>query len=186
MGTAVRECRATGADLQCHAYRTEISYCAGPDQDVTLTAVWTSSNPSVAAIGAPGTSPGYLKVLAFGSVQVTAAYGGHSDTTGQFFVSPEAGPQQNGSLGVTAIDAATSARIPNAFVEIQPQEGPLQSGETDTSGRYTFATFRVRVGGTIDIDVRKDGYQTAHRLLENCLSCSVTMPLARQPAGGAP
>jgi len=175
--TAIKDCHAIGADLQCSAFRTEAFYCAGPDQNVTLTAAWTSSNLLLAAFGAAGTSPGYLKTLAMGSVQVTAAYGGRADTRGPFFVSPGSGPQQEATLDVSVTDAATNGKVSNAIVEVRPQDGATQSCETDLSGMCKFTKFRVLVGGTIDLTVLKVGYQTAHRLIENCTGCGVTVPL---------
>lgn len=69
-------CSSIGADLQCRATQYSSGYCSTRASiDVTDLATWMSSDTAIATFNAPGTQPGYLKVLAPGLVVVSAQYG---------------------------------------------------------------------------------------------------------------
>jgi Tol biopolymer transport system component/predicted aspartyl protease len=61
-------------------FKAEISYKNGVTQDVTATAEWSSSKPSVAAVSNETGSKGLTTALSAGSAVISAAYEGMTDT----------------------------------------------------------------------------------------------------------
>jgi hypothetical protein len=116
----------------------------GSAQDVTRSAVWTSSNPSLATV-----SSGYVAGVASGDVEITATYQGMGGSTHVTVAMP-----QKVTVSGVVTEPAPSQR-PVAGARVQIIAGPFTT--TDDQGRYTLTA--VPEGREL-IEVSKIGYDT--------------------------
>jgi hypothetical protein len=149
------QCTPVGSDVQCVTQRSEGGHCFDPtSRNVTASAEWISSNPGVARF----TSPGFLRVFSAGQVEISSrvgpdgAVGDHAYVVGLGAV-----PERLSRLFVRVRDAATSGRLLNVRVEIQPTRGPSQSCETGVAEPCSFLIF---VGPT-RVSASLQGYESA-------------------------
>ena len=98
------ECAPTGSDVQCRLDRWERGYCASRIQlDVTERATWTSSDPTVAVV----TAPGRFTTLAAGLVEIHARFEFQNpENEIAFTVAPGVPAERMLTLSVIASDTA--------------------------------------------------------------------------------
>lgn len=138
-------CFAVGTNLQCQATRQESSYCAGPARDVTTSAVWTTSDPSVGVFN----SPGQMTTIGTGLVEINATYENLKTDPIAFTVAPIGTPERMLELSVIAFDES-GRRVPGVDVQIAADRGAGQACQTNATGScggWVFDT-PIRVTGT--------------------------------------
>ena len=153
-------CGYVGADtIQCTAQDVETGYCAdSPPIDITARTEWFTSNPAAAVF----TSPGLLKVIGTGQVQVTAKFG-FAGIDGDYVYAVALGttPERLIKLSVILRDAAdTERRLPDAAIEVLPERGPSQSCRSSNTGHCEFFV----LDGRIRVRAMLEGYEPAEGL----------------------
>jgi len=146
-------CAPSGFDLRCVATLAETGYCATPGtRDVTAMAQWTSSNSSVASFA----SPGLLRVLIPGEVEIMVAYGYQTAFSRDFTVAPGATAEEMVHLLVIVEDATVpNKRIADASIDVMPERGPAQHCQSSSTGACFFWVFPTAVR----VRANKLGYQ---------------------------
>jgi hypothetical protein len=117
----------------------------GSTQDVTRSAIWESSDTSIATV-----TGGLVSVVSNGEVDIRASYQGASTSTHIAVARP------NGfTLTGFVTDAATSQAIPGVRVQLIGGS----SSRTDEHGAFGIAV----AGGRALVEFSKDGYQTIEK-----------------------
>jgi Carboxypeptidase regulatory-like domain/Bacterial Ig-like domain (group 2) len=136
----------------------------GSTEDVTHSAVWSSSNPSIAAVSA-----GYVSAVASGDADITASYQG---TSGSTHVSVAVARK----FTVTgAVSEGAQGQRPVAGARVQIVGGSFTT--TDDQGRFTLSG--VPEGREL-IEVSKQGYETFEQ--EIVVTGDMTYPVVLVPA----
>jgi hypothetical protein len=134
----------------------------GSTQDVTNSAVWSSSNPAVAKVVA-----GYVSILSNGDADITALYLGVPGSTHATVVMPK-----SYTLSGAVTEPAPSLR-PVVGARVQVMTGSFAT--TDAQGKYSIAS--VTEGRQL-IEVSKDGYQTFEQEVVICGDMQFNVTLA--------
>lgn len=161
-------CTPTGSDAACTATAKNINLytCGTTSLDVTSSAVFTSSDPSIARVGAIGAAPGFVTAVGTGNVAITARYldltsNPGPNSTAYMFFSPGAPSEHLADLMVTVRNAATLASLASASVTVTPDKGLPQSCVTNSSG---FCDVQLRHGVYI-IAATATGFQPGQTTL---------------------
>lgn len=153
------ECTPSGSDVQCRLYQRETGYCARPHHrlDITDQATWTTSDPTVAAV----TAPGRFTTLAAGLVEIHARFAFQNVNEVAFTVAPGIPAERMLTLFVIASDTG-GVRVPDVAVGIVPGRGMRQTCQTSATGHCRFWVFQT----TIQVTGTKAGYQPAQAFAE--------------------
>jgi hypothetical protein len=147
---------------------------SGTTANVTNSAAWTTSDPSIFSVAAGGK----VTALKEGSADVRAAYQGVSDkdyTTAQPF------------LTFTAYGTVTAAPpdfggVAGVRVDITPSPSPNLSAITDGAGDYSFPPLK---GGIYTITVSRDGFHSQTKSITATRDIRTDFPLIPMPPAGA-
>ena len=137
--TVLVTCTPAGSDAKCTATAEKFSsyVCGTRTLDVTDSAVFSSSDPSIAKFDAPGAARGYLTAVGTGNVTITADYRSLDLlSTPYMFLSPGIPSENLVDLFVSVRNAVTLAKIPGAAVTVTPDKGLPQTGETNQGGAF--------------------------------------------------
>jgi hypothetical protein len=152
----VLTCAPEGLDVRCTAQHSQVGYCADSTRrDVTASVAWISSDPSVGEF----LSPGFLKVLSSGQVEISAK-AGFEIVSGDYAydVAPGLTPERLAHLLVVVSEAGNpDRRVANARIDVRPTRGPSQTGQPSTTGSRWFWIF----AGPAQVQASMDGYESA-------------------------
>jgi Bacterial Ig-like domain (group 2) len=152
----IQTCTPVGPNVQCTAVPSYADYAYCPQPLPPL--VWTSSNSSIATVS----SDGFVKVLARGEVDITAAatsgYGYRSPQTWSALVDPGQPPQVLYFLsGIIRENDGSDTRIPGATVEIlDGYNAGRTAAPSNQFGAYRID--RVLTNVTFTVRASKSGY----------------------------
>jgi hypothetical protein len=154
-------CTPAGSDARCTATAVNNNlYTCGPTSlDVTNSAVFVSSDPSIAALGS---GPGYISAVGAGSVTITAEWSNLSSTHLRWYFEPGVASERMVDLVVGVRDAVTSATIAGAAITVTPDHGVPQ---TCTGSQFGSCTVYVR-HGVLLISASTTNYQPGEVRLE--------------------
>jgi Carboxypeptidase regulatory-like domain/Bacterial Ig-like domain (group 2) len=144
----------------------------GTSSDVTQQATWSTSDPTIFAVGAGGK----VTALKVGSADIRATWQSFSDkdyTTAQPFLTFTA-------YGTVTEAPPDFAALAGARVSIAP--GAVADVVTDAAGNYTFPPLK---GGPYTITVRHDGFVAQTRPVTLTRDTRADFPLLPVPPGGA-
>lgn len=146
----------------------------GATVDVTGAATWSTSDPSIFAVGPGGRVTG-LKV---GSADIRAAYQGATDkdyTTVQPFLTFVA-------YGTVSAAPPDFGGLSGVRVEITPGPTGTLSTTTGASGDYSFTPLK---GGNYTITVTRDGFHAQSKTITATRDVRTDFPLIPVPPAGA-
>ena len=155
----VLRCAPEGLDVRCIAQHSQVGYCAdGIIRDVTTSVEWISSNPTVADYA----SPGLLKVLGAGQVEVSVKAGSEIISGDYAYdVAPGLTPERLAHLLVVVSEAGNpDRRVANARIDVRPARGPSQTGQASNTGSRWFWIF----AGPAQVQASMNGYESAETI----------------------
>jgi hypothetical protein len=122
----------------------------GTTQTVTSQATWTSSNTSVATVGA-----GTVSGLAPGESDITATY---QNVTGRVHVTVVSAVIATYTVTGTATDGTSGGALPNIDIQASDSAGKTLSTKTGSAGTYTIGGL---AGGTVSVTAAATSYESA-------------------------
>ena len=153
-------CAYVGADtIQCESRHSQLGYCSAfVHKDITATTEWLTSNPAAAMF----ISPGLMKIVGTGQVEIIAKVGSREASGGYVYVvAPGTTPERMINLSVIVRDAANAdRRLAGATIQVEPDRGPPQSCLSSSTGHCNFWVFdgRIRVRASLQ------GYESSEAL----------------------
>ncbi len=165
-------CMPSGSDVVCTATLFDVP-AAGSVRDVTRTAVWMATDPSVGSFSAPGVFTPSRR----GEVGLWARYDEVvAELQSWFLVDPGAPARRLYWLAGVVTDAATGAPIDGA--EVRMLDGYAAGAVATTNGNGHYQIDNVLTGETFTVRASKDGF------LPSTQSYRVDSPVG--PSGNPP